>query len=307
LGDVTVAAMGRRRAFIGGAAAPGKCVRSTNLQLLLAALLLAVFCSANAVAAEKRRDASLTDAVRAAEGEDVEIPKAHRKRQRREDDEDEDDGLAGHIVRWLLRPDNFTALAAAETPRSNSADVSESGDTESSYGLEYYTVRYTTGPLDIGRFYSLNMESVYVNERSAIGLRLVYGSYHVAVSGIAGEAMVEPTSLGIDGYAKIYTTDKVLFIEPYLFLSIGAGSMSWDYRQPIVDSGGYSFSGDSIRYTEFRFGVGGDIVKFEAGSVSLYAAAISRLYVERTHEGFNNDLFGDRTDLVWGAGLNLRF
>lgn len=304
-GDATVAAMGPEPELMGETIAAAKRGRSAKFQILLTALFLVVFFCGDVAAAEKRRDASLTDAVRAADGEDVEIPKARKKREHW--DEEEDEGLAESIVRQLLRPDNATALAAAETPRSNSADVSESGGAASTFGFEYYTVRYTTGPLDMGRFYSLNYESINANRRSAVGMRLVYGSYHVAVSGIAGEAMVEPTSLAIDWYAKIYATDNMLFVDPYLFASFGGGSMSWDYRQSIVDSGGYSFSGDSIDYTELRFGVGGDIVQFEAGSVSLYAAAISRLYVERTHEGFNNDLFGNRTDFVWGAGINLRF
>jgi hypothetical protein len=58
---------------------------------------------------------------------------------------------------------------------------------------------------------------------------------------------------------------------------------------------------------EFKAGFGGELGRYSVLQLSAYAGPVARIYVGRTREGFNNDLFENRLDMNWGATVGLRF
>lgn len=255
----------------------------------IAALSLLTFSGCATAPSGKHRDASLSDAVRAAKGEHVRIPAAHSRG---------DDDLA-EIGRQRIAID--TADAAFQESAAPHADG------EDGFGFEYSAIRYTWGPLDQGRFYALYRETLGRDREGALGYRIIYGTYHLSASGLAGGAIVSATSIGVDGFMKLYGTNNKFVTAPYLLFSAGVGNMMWNYRQPITDSSGYTFNSDSLEYMELKAGVGGELGHYGVMQLSVYAGPVVRIYLGRTQEGFNNDLFGDRADLTWGATIGLRY
>lgn len=248
----------------------------------------------------RHRDANLSDAMKQAS-------------DRSEDDRRADDRRASE-----RRSNDRRVPPADEQPRAGVSwgterdELIESSqelslDAVGGFGFEYSYIRYASSSLYDGRFYSFYRE-IFDEERTvAIGARVVLGGYTLPATGIVGDAIDAAHSWQLDGFVKIYGSDFSVFTAPYFMGAIGYGDLNWTYRQPITDSSGYTFSSDSLEFMEFKAGLGGELGRYGIMQLSVYAGPVARIYLGRTREGFNNDLFENRVDMNWGATVGLRF
>jgi hypothetical protein len=265
--------------------------RPYTLLLFLALLQLAGCAVApdNSGAASRQRNANLSDAMRQANGSAVTVPKAGYSRER----------SAMQVEQHKPRD---VALDL-----SLQAEMSDAPDVSNGVSFEYSQIQYTSGPLKKGQFYALYFEQFDEERTGSLGYRLSYGTYTLPETGIAGGAFESVNSVSIDTFVKFYGMDMSVFTAPYLLASLGYGNLAWSYRQPITDSSGYTFTGDALDYTELRVGLGAELGRYGILQLSVYAGPVARFYLGRTREGFNNDVFADRTDLTWGGTLGVRF
>jgi hypothetical protein len=236
------------------------------------------------------RDANLSDAAKQASGKKAPVPRADYSR-------------GGSS--WQVSRDYHTRLSLdVAINAAMDLNVAASGG---GFGVEYSHIRYSSSSLEEGSFYSLYSETLDEDRRTAFGGKLVIGDYTLPASGIVGDSIVSAHSWGVEGFVKYYGPDIAMVTAPYFLMAIGYGDLHWTYRQPITDTSGYTFSTDSLEYMEFKGGVGGELGRYGVLQLSVYAGPVARIYLGRTREGFNNDLFEDRLDMIWGATVGLRF
>jgi hypothetical protein len=234
------------------------------------------------------RGANLSEAAKQASGKNTPIPRAEYSHG----------GLSSQVYReHSFRTSMDVAIDA-------NVAVAASGN---GFGFEYSHIRYSSSSLEEGNFYSLYSENVDDDRTAAFGGKLVIGDYTLPATGIVGDSIVSAHSWGLEGFVKYYGPDIAMVTAPYFLVAIGYGDLHWTYRQPITDSSGYTFSTDSLEYMEFKGGVGGELGRYGVLQLSVYAGPVARIYMGRTREGFNNDLFEHRLDMSWGATVGLRF
>lgn len=258
-------------------------------RLFTLSLLVTLFLSGCAVSpSEKYRDANASDAARQAAGRPVAIPRAEYA------------PVTGNLG------DEHGHAATASVHANSAYRDNKEGVSAGKFGVEYRRIRYESGSLQEGRFYSLYAES---NESTAqsLGFSLTFGQYDLPVTGIVGDSISAASSFSWAVYTKFFGDDFSFIASPYLHFSYGYGIMYWRYRQPIIDSSGYSFTTDALEYMEFKSGLGGELGRYGPLQLSAYFGPVARVYLGRTHEGFNNDLFEDRLDITWSGMIGFGF
>lgn len=239
----------------------------------------------------KYRGANLSDAAKQASGKNAPIPRAEHSHSH-----------GGRLSSQVYRDHSYRSSMDVAIGADVAVAVSGNG-----FGFEYSHIRYSSSSLEEGSFYSLYTENLDDDRTEAFGGKLVIGDYTLPATGIVGDSIISAHSWGLEGFVKYYGPDIAMVTAPYFLMAIGYGDLHWTYRQPITDSSGYTFSTDSLEYMEFKAGVGGELGRYGVLQLSAYAGPVARLYMGRTREGFNNDLFEHRLDMTWGATVGLRF
>lgn len=256
-------------------------------RLFTLSLLFVLLLSGCASYPQKYRDANASDAARQATGQSVAIPRAEYA------------PVTGNLSNEVVS--HVSAGDHAEADDSNNKNLNGG-----KLGLEYRRIRYESGSLQEGRFYTLYAESG-VHTAQSVGVGLTYGDYDLPVTGIVGDSISSASSFNWAVYTKFFGDDFSFVAAPYLLFSYGYGIMYWQYRQPITDSSGYTFSTDSLEYMELKSGLGGELGRYGPLQLSAYFGPVARVYLGRTHEGFNNDLFEDRFDITWSGMIGFGF
>lgn len=250
------------------------------------AIVLFLFATGCSHTHEHRSRGSLKDAMRVAAGKEDKLPSM--------------DGRDSYDSRY--EPEYESTSDDQYVSYSSNAS-SEKG--KGRLGLKVSSIPVRNSEIEMVRQTSVYAESSEHN--AAFGAAFSMGSYEFTPHSLQEEATHNAFSYGWSVYLKGYTNPKWVFVSPYLLVGFGVGEFRWSYARPVVVGDGSEIISDSLGYTDFEFGVGGEVARSYGVGLSLSASALWRIYSYQTREGFDNDMFSDHFTSKFGVSLTGTF
>jgi hypothetical protein len=212
-------------------------------------------------------------------------------------------GIFSGIINSIMQSDDSEA-------ESTSYKASETAD----YEDREFTLQI---PFDVSYLVPLNgaMEGITrftltplaaEDERNFLGLYVGGGGVEFKPGSLPDSAVEDAWILEIGLSYRRYLNDPHVFLSPYLTANLGWQPLFWQYRNPI-DTGDETINGDVLHGVTGYAGFGVALWRRQFISAFAEAGFGGTGYVDRTGEGFHNDVFDAFGYFLVKGGVTLKF
>lgn len=144
-------------------------------------------------------------------------------------------------------------------------------------------------------------------EHAAFGLYINGGLVNFKNGSLPDNAAHNANTLGVGAAFRYFFSKAEKKWSPYLTTSVGWQQIAWDYRSPVVTTGGDRIASDALGGLDAYAGFGVAFMRSRRFSLFGEAGFGGIIFDGKTDEGFHNNVFDDFGYFSVKAGLSFKF
>ena len=168
--------------------------------------------------------------------------------------------------------------------------------------------------------YSITVNDDYVDNIHGVGPKLLVGSGRYATELYLGLEAYDfkaesDFSLGAKNdfgillgvSQRVYLNDKHVFISPYVGGGLGFGTLTWEYKNAVMDIDGSNVERDSLNFLQGEMFAGLEVSRSKNMGVYGQIGGVMRGYSTETQHGFINDVLDANAGYKIMVGVTINY